>query len=79
LRLGITAHGGGVLCYSEGMKNTDIRARLTIYGMGEMDKKQYAHLRKWIMGVATEMKTEKQEIYSKHFRATLYKEEYGKS
>lgn len=56
------------------MKTKDeIRARLTIHGMGEMKTKEYNFLRKWIKTMAEEIAREKQEVFSKRFRATLYK------
>ena len=51
----------------------EIRARLTIHGMGEMSTKDYTFLRKWVRMLADEIAREKQEVFSKRFRATLYK------
>lgn len=55
-------------------KPNSIRARLTVYGIGEVDKKQWNFFRKWIQRVADEMKREEKEVFNKKiFRATLYK------
>lgn len=54
-------------------KKNSIRARLTVYGLQEMDTRQLNFFRKWIMAIATEMKTAKPKDYSKIFRATLFK------
>ena len=54
-------------------KKDEIRARLVVHNMQEMDRKQFNFFRKWIMAVAMEMKTDKQKDYSKMFRATLFK------
>ena len=45
-----------------------------MYGMGEMSAKEFNFFRKWIMLVAKEMAREKQEVFSKNYRATLYKQ-----
>lgn len=55
-------------------KHGEIRARLSVYGMGEMSAKEFNFFRKWIMLVAKEMAREKQEVFSKNYRATLYKQ-----
>lgn len=54
-------------------KTDEIRARLTVHGMGEMTTKEFNLFRRWLTALAKEMAKEKQEIFSKRFRATLYK------
>lgn len=50
-----------------------IRARLTIYGHGELKGKELRSFKDWIQAVATELKLHKPGDLSKVFRATLYK------
>ena len=54
-------------------KKDEIRARLTIYGMRDMSKKEFVAFRKWIALVAENINTEDQLIYSNRPRFTLYK------
>lgn len=55
------------------MKTHNIRARLTIYGMGEMKRREFVGFRNWIHALYHEMKTANPKDYLKIFRATLYK------
>lgn len=54
-------------------KTNNIRARLTVYGITEMKKKELAFFRKWIAMLAKELKEEDPKIFAKNYRATLYK------
>ena len=52
----------------------EIRARLVVYGIGEMSKKEWSFFKKWIRMVASEFKTTEREAFNqKRFRHTLYK------
>lgn len=54
-------------------KQDDIRARLTVYGMNTLNKRQIKALRKWINNIYTEMATLDVKAYTKNPRFTLYK------
>lgn len=56
-----------------GLKNKDIRARLTIYGHEEMSDKEFEFFKKWITQVVTQTAKNKRGELSKVFRQTLYK------
>lgn len=53
---------------------SNIRARLVIHGIGEMDKKEYTFFKKWLKMIYEEFMKEDREIFNqKRFRHTLYK------
>ena len=52
----------------------EIRARLTVYGIGEMTPKKYLAFRQWLSKHLQEFNREKKEVFNqKRYRATLYK------
>ena len=56
------------------MKKEEIRARLTVYGIGEMKKKEWDFFVKWVGMIAKEFKREDRKVFNqKRFRHTLYK------
>jgi len=55
-------------------KKSDIQARLTVYGIGEMNKRGWTRFIKWIEMIYQEFHSEDKAIYNqKRFRHTLYK------
>ena len=54
-------------------KSNSIRARLNVYGMKILGRKQVTILRKWLERIAKEMKTLEVEAYTSNPRWTLYK------
>lgn len=55
-------------------KKDEIRARLTVYGIGELSPKEYLAFRKWLSQTLQEFNREKKEVFNqKQYRATLYK------
>jgi len=57
-----------------GLKNKDIRARLTIYRHEEMSDKEFKFFIKWISEVVPHTATYKRGELSKIFRQTLFKQ-----
>lgn len=58
-----------------GRKAEDIRARLSIYGLPELNEKEFAIFKDWLKKTTQELIKEKDhKIYSKRYRATLYKQ-----
>ena len=56
------------------LKKDEIRARLTVYGIGELTPKTYLDFRKWLSKILQEFNREKKEVFNqKRYRATLYK------
>lgn len=52
----------------------EIRARLVVHGIAEMDKTELAFFKKWLKMVAKELtETKDLKIFSKRLRQTLYK------
>lgn len=56
-----------------GLKNKDIRARLTIYGHEEMSDKEFGFFKAWLTKVVPQTAKNKRGDLSKIFRQTLYK------
>lgn len=54
-------------------KKNNIRARLTVHGMGEMTAKEFNGVRCWIKILAKEMQELPQKAYTKNPRWTIYK------
>ena len=54
------------------MKN-NIRARLSVYGMNTLSRKELKALKKWLESIAKEMESLEVEAYTKNPRFTLYK------
>ena len=54
-------------------KPNNVQARLTVYGMADMNKEKLAFFKKWLMAVALEIKRARAADYSKVFRSTLFK------
>lgn len=54
-------------------KKDEIRARLTVHGMGEMTAKEFNGVRRWIKILAKEMQELPQKAYTKNPRWTIYK------
>ena len=53
---------------------SNIRARLTVHHISEMDKTELAFFKKWLKMITKELTTTKDlNIFSKRFRQTLYK------
>lgn len=55
-------------------KKEEIRARLSIHGIAEMNAREFAGFKKWIRRLANELSnTKDRNIFNKNYRATLYK------
>lgn len=54
-------------------KINSIRARLNVYGMSTLTRKQVTQLIKWLEGITKEMKTLEVKAYTKNPRFTLHK------
>ena len=58
---------------ANGGKVDQIRARLTIYGHGEMSDKEFSFFKKWLTELVPSTAKNKRGELSKVFRQTLYK------
>lgn len=56
-----------------GLKNKNIRARLTIYGHEEMSDKEFDFFKVWLTKVVPQTAKNKRGDLSRVFRQTLYK------
>lgn len=55
------------------MKKEEIIAKLSVRGLPKMDKKQLKLFYKWLQKTVAELMNEDPNIFSKSYRATLYK------